>query len=87
MVSGASIEVRNRLIRVAPNVIVFFIGIVGIIVVNTIQQIIEQTKASHHIIAQKTVAFCVIIIVIVRILLLTSRLAIYQPPSLVYHSL
>jgi hypothetical protein len=50
MVSGAQIEVRNRLIRVAPDVIVFFIGIVGIIVVNTIHQIIEQTEASQHII-------------------------------------
>jgi hypothetical protein len=37
MVSGAQIKARNRLIRVAPDVIVFFGNIVGIIVVNTIQ--------------------------------------------------
>jgi hypothetical protein len=35
MVSGAPIEARNRLIRVASDVIVFFIGI--IIAVNIIQ--------------------------------------------------
>ena len=43
MVSGTPIEVRNRLIRLAPNVIVFFDII---IMVNTIQ----QTEASQHII-------------------------------------
>jgi hypothetical protein len=36
MVSGAQIVI-GRLIRVAPDVIVFFGNIVGIIVVNTIQ--------------------------------------------------